>query len=227
MTPSNRKIFIDSLPLALTTVLITITGIIFHQAVFRILPLYISVIVSILQSKVNRYANLIGGLNSIIYACVEWHYGLYAISASDLLVSCPFQLAIFILWSRRSYKHSTLLRSMSGRQRAMAAILCLLMWLALFFTLRFMHSNYQILDSSMTLFGLLIYVLTLFAFVEYTWLMIPNCLANILLNIIVMMDKPDRVTFLVFSIYSFYCNVLAFFQARRIYAEQQARAAKQ
>lgn len=226
MTPSSRKIIIDSLPLALTTVLVTVTGIIYHQAVLRILPLYISIIISVLQSRVNRNASLIGGLNSILYACVDWHYGLYAISASDLLVSCPFQLATFILWSRRSYKHSTLLRRMTGRQRALTAILCLLVWLAVFFTLRHLHSNYQIIDSSMTLFGLLIYVLTLFAFVEYTWLMIPNCLANILLNIIVMMDEPDRVAFLVFSIYSLYCNVLGFIQARRIYAEQQVQAAK-
>ncbi|MBR4673139.1 MAG: nicotinamide mononucleotide transporter [Victivallales bacterium] len=226
MTPSYRKILIDSFPLALTTVLITVTGIIYHQAVFRILPLYISIVVSILQSKVNRNASLIGGLNSILYACVDWHYGLYAISASDLLVSCPFQLATFILWTRRSYKHSTMLRRMSWRQRMVAAIICILVWLAVFFTLRYMHSNYQIIDSSMTLFGLLIYVLTLFAFVEYTWLMIPNCLANILLNVIVMANEPDRITFLVFSIYSLYCNVLGFIQARRLYAEQQVQAAK-
>ncbi len=222
MTSSRRKILIDSLPLVLTAVLVTVTGVLYHQAVFRILPLYISMVVSILQSKVNRYASLIGGLNSILYACVEWHYGLFASSASSLLVSCPFQLATFILWSRRSYKHSTMLRSMNGRQRVLATIICVLVWLAMFFTLRYMNSNYQIVDSSLTLLSLLIYVLTLFAFVEYTWLMIPNCLSCILLNIIVMVDKPDRITFLVFSFYSLYCNVLGFIQARRLYAEQQA-----
>ena len=108
----------------------------------------------------------------------------------------------------------------------MTAIICILVWLAMFFTLRYMHSNYQIIDSSLTLLSLLIYVLTLFAFVEYTWLMIPNCLSCILLNAIVMADKPDRITFLVFSFYSLYCNILGFIQARRIYAEQQARAAE-
>lgn len=227
MSSSRRKIYIDSIPLVLTAVLVTITGIIYHQAVFRILPLYISMVVSILQSKVNRYASLIGGINSILYACVDWHYGLYASSACDLFVSCPFQIATFILWSRRSYKHSTMLRSMNGRQRVMAGIGCIVVWLVTFITLRYMNSNYQIIDSSLTLLSLLIFVLTLFAFVEYTWLMIPNCLSVILLNIIVMADSPDRITYLVFSIYSFYCNVLGLIQARRIYAEQQAKAAKQ
>lgn len=222
MTTSRRKIFIDSLPLVLTAVLVTVTGVLYHQAVFRILPLYISMVVSILQSKVNRYASLIGGLNSILYACVDWHYGLFASSASALFVSFPFQIATFILWSRRSYKHSTMLRSMSWKQRGLSAIACVLVWLAMFFTLRYMNSNYQIVDSSITLLGLLIYVLTLFAFVEYTWLMIPNCISSILLNIIVMADKPDRITFLVFSFYSLYCNVLGFVHARRLYAEQQA-----
>ena len=222
MTSSFRKKLVDIIPLAVTAVLIAVTGVMYHQAVFRVLPLYISLIVSILQSKVNRYASLIGGLNSILYACVDWHYGLFASSASALLVSCPFQIATFILWSRRSYKHSTLLRSMTGRQRVMTAGVCILVWLAMFFTLRYMNSNYQIVDSSFTLLALLIYVLTLFAFVEYTWLMIPNCLSCIILNIIVMADKSDRITFLVFSFYSLYCNVLGFIQARRIYAEQQA-----
>ena len=223
MTSSFRKKLVDIIPLAVTAVLIAVTGVMYHQAVFRVLPLYISLIVSILQSKVNRYASLIGGLNSILYACVDWHYGLFASSASALLVSCPFQIATFILWSRRSYKHSTLLRSMTGRQRVMTAGVCILVWLAMFFTLRYMNSNYQIVDSSFTLLALLIYVLTLFAFVEYTWLMIPNCLSCIILNIIVMADKPDRITFLVFSFYSLYCNVLGFIHARQIYAEQQAR----
>ena len=222
MTSSFRKKLVDIIPLAVTAVLIAVTGVMYHQAVFRVLPLYISLIVSILQSKVNRYASLIGGLNSILYACVDWHYGLFASSASALLVSCPFQIATFILWSRRSYKHSTLLRSMTGRQRVMTAGVCILVWLAMFFTLRYMNSNYQIVDSSFTLLALLIYVLTLFAFVEYTWLMIPNCLSCIILNIIVMADKPDRITFLVFSFYSLYCNVLGFIHARQIYAEQQA-----
>ena len=224
MTSSFRKTLIDIIPLAVTAVLIAVTGVMYHQAVFRVLPLYVSLIVSILQSKVNRYASLIGGLNSILYACVDWQYGLYASSASALLVSFPFQIATFILWSRRSYKHSTLLRSMSGHQRILTAGVCILVWLAMFFILRCMHSDYQIVDSSFTLLGLLIYVLTLFAFVEYTWLMIPNCLSNIILNIIVMADKPDRITFLVFSFYSLYCNALGFIQARRIYAEQQASA---
>lgn len=208
--------------MALTVIGVTVTGILSHQSAIRILPLYNSIIVSILQSKVNRYASLIGGLNSLLYAYVDWHYGLYGISASALLVSFPFQIATFILWSRRSYKHTTMLRSMTGKQRILGALGCVVIWLAAFLALRLLHSNYQMLDSSLTLLGVLIYVLTLFAFVEYTWLMVPSCFLNIIMNIAVMMNHPDRLPFLVFSLYSFYCNLLGFIHARRLYAEQQA-----
>ena len=45
-----------------TAVLITVTGIKFNQSFFRILPLFISLFVANLQSRVNRYGSLLGSL---------------------------------------------------------------------------------------------------------------------------------------------------------------------
>ena len=53
--------------LAVTAILITVTGILFRQNFLHILPLYVSLVVGILQSRANRYACLLGGLNSILY----------------------------------------------------------------------------------------------------------------------------------------------------------------
>jgi len=52
----------------IAAILITWTGIAFKQNVFRILPLYISLIIGMLQAKANRYANLIGSINCLIYS---------------------------------------------------------------------------------------------------------------------------------------------------------------
>ena len=70
-----------------TAVLITVTGIKFNQSFFRILPLFISLFVANLQSRVNRYGSLLGSINSLIYAGVYVYYGLYASVLSALLVS--------------------------------------------------------------------------------------------------------------------------------------------
>ena len=59
----NGKIIL----MAVTAVLITVTGIIFKQSFFRILPLYVSLVIGYLQTRMSRYAPLMGGINSILY----------------------------------------------------------------------------------------------------------------------------------------------------------------
>jgi hypothetical protein len=76
----NKQFYKDNAPLlcimAVTAAGITIAGFLFHQSFFRILPLYISLIIALLQSRMIRYASLIGGINSILYALVYAHYPL-------------------------------------------------------------------------------------------------------------------------------------------------------
>ena len=223
MSPlSRRRLFREVIPVTVTAILIVITAAVTHQAPFRIIPLFISLVINLLQTRVNRYAHLIGSLNSIQYGLIDWHYGLYGTAMTDFLVYFPFQLFTFILWSRRSYKQTTLLRSMTWKQRLLTLVSCSFIWFVTFIALQIAHSNYQVVDSTLTLMSLLISILMLFAFVEYTWLMIPLGVLGVYTNTIVMMDSLDRMPFLVFSIFSLYCQVLAFFQARRLYAEQQA-----
>ena len=66
----------------ITGILITLTGVLFHQSVQRMIPLYVSLVVGMLQSRANRYANLIGGINALLYAVVYFYFGLYASAAN-------------------------------------------------------------------------------------------------------------------------------------------------
>ena len=50
--------------LVVTAVCITASGILYKQPLLHILPLYISLFISLLQSRVNRIAYLIGAGNS-------------------------------------------------------------------------------------------------------------------------------------------------------------------
>ena len=214
----------DHLPrlclMAVTAILITVTGIWFHQSLIRILPLYVSLVVGILQSRANRYASLLGGMNSILYALVYIYLGLYASAGYAILFSFPLQIMTFILWSRRKQGESTRFRKMSWRCR----VAVLLGYLACFVILRAVlqaaGSNYQLLDNLTSLTGILISVLTMFAFVEYTWLMLPSGMLSIVLNISTMQTNPEQITYVIFSFYSIICVSIQFFRVRKLYAEQ-------
>ena len=77
------------------------------------------------------------------------------------------------------------------------------------------------------LFGVLISILTMFAFIEYTYLIVVSSVISIYLHAVMLIDKPEQLTYLIFSIYSLICIIRGFFQARALYKEQQALAKQQ
>ena len=214
----------DNLPrlclMAATAILITVTGILFQQSFLRILPLYVSLVVGVLQSRANRYAALLGGINSILYTLVYLYLGLYASAGYAILFSFPLQIMTFALWSRRKRGESTKFRKMSWRCRALVLLGYLACFVILRMVLRAAGSSHQLLDNLTSLTGILISVLTMFAFVEYTWLMLPSGMLNIVLNFATMQTNPEQITYVIFSFYSIICVTIQFFRVRKLYAEQ-------
>ena len=229
--PRFRKIQIpkDILPklilIGITAAAITVTGILFRQSVIRILPLYISLIIGALQSRANRYAPLLGGFNSILYMIVYLYLGLYASAGYALLFSCPIQLVTFVRWSRRKYGTSTQFRRLSTKQRILVTAAFLLSFAVLLLVLRAAGSSHQILDNLSTLLGILISFLTMFACIEYSYLMLPSGIVSIILNLATMQEHPEQITYLIFSFYSMICVTQGFFRVRKLYAEQTVNAA--
>lgn len=221
----NKKFIKKNMPsfilIGITAILITVTGILFNQHFFRILPLYISLFVANLQSRVNRYGSLLGSINSLIYSGVYIYYGLYASVLSALLVSFPIQLLTFIRWNKNKWEKSTVLRRMKPKYMALLltgfAVLLVLMW----FILPKLGAQYVFLDSTVTALGTLTSVLTMFAFVEYSFFMVVNCFLNLILYIQMVPDSPDTVTYLVFGVYSFICAIIGAVSVVKIYTAQQ------
>ena len=207
--------------MGVTAVLITAAGIYFHQSFLRILPLYISLIIALLQSRVNRYASLLGSMNSLLYGAVYVYYKLYGSAFSAILFSFPIQLSTFIRWNKNKWEHSTVLRKLSGKQRILIAAGFAVALAAMWIILPLIGSQYVFLDSVTNLIGILIYFLTMFAYVEYTFLMIINGVIGTALYITMLVDMPEMTTYLIFSVYSFICIVFAFFKARKLYDSQQ------
>ncbi len=217
---SKKDIFIFSL-MALTAVLITVAGVVYNQNFFRILPLYVSLIIGMLQSRVNRFASLLGSANSLLYGAVYIFYNLYGSAFSAILFSCPIQILTFIRWNKNKNGESTQLRRLSVKWRIILLAGFALLLIALWLLLPLIGSQYVFLDSATTLLGILIYFLTMFAFVEYTSFMIINGIINIFLYIQMLPDSPETMTYLIFSVYSFICICFAFFEARKLYRIQQ------
>ncbi|MBR3835358.1 MAG: nicotinamide mononucleotide transporter [Clostridia bacterium] len=216
---SEKDMFIYAL-MGCTGVLITATGIYFNQSFLRILPLYNSLVIASLQSRVNRYSNLLGSINSLLYTAVYVYYNLYASALSALLFSFPMQMITFIRWNKNKWKQSTVLRKMSWKHRAIVTVGYFAVLGAMWALLPLIGAEYVFLDSATTLLGILVLFLTMFAFVEYTFCMIINGILSIGLYIAMLGDSPETVPFLIFSVYSFICIVFAFFEAKRLYANQ-------
>ena len=218
---SKNDIFIFVL-MGCTAILITAAGIYFKQDFLNILPLYISLIIAMLQSRVNRYASLMGSINSLLYGAVYVYYSLYGSAFSAILFSCPIQLLTFIRWNKNKWKHSTKLRKLSTKQRLLILAGFVAALIAMWIILPLIGSQYVFLDSLTNMLGILIYFLTMFAYVEYTFLMIINGIIGIALYVTMLPETPEMTTYLIFSVYSFICIVFAFFKARKLYDSQQA-----
>ncbi len=179
---SKKDIFIFILMFC-TAVLITVTAVYFNQKFLLIMPLYVSLIIGMLQSKVNRYSCLLGSANSIIYGIVYFYYNLYASALSAVLFSCPIQLITFIRWNKHKRGNSTKLNKLTLKQKlflvAGYVVLLVLMWILL----PLIGSEYVFLDSASNILGIFIYFLTMFAFIEYTFCMIINGILTIILYV--------------------------------------------
>jgi len=207
--------------LMLTTALgITVTGIMYHQSFLRILPLYVSLFIGILSAHANRYANLLGGVNSIFYMFVYLYLGLYASAGYALLFSCPVQLITFFLWSRRAYGNSTWFRSMTWKQRGLVLVLFLIAAVTILEVLQHTDSNHQLLDTFSSLLGILNSILTMLAFIEYTWISIPGGVISIMLNFATMTEHPEQITYLIYSFYSLICILIGIYHVQKLYSKQ-------
>ncbi|MBQ2793910.1 MAG: nicotinamide mononucleotide transporter [Clostridia bacterium] len=205
----------------LTAAAITVTAIIFKQVWWKTVPLYVSLLVGLFQMRASRYASLVGGTNSVLYAGVNLAEGLPGQSAYSLFVSCPFQIATFIRWSKNKYKQSTKFRRLGRGGRGLVALIFGVCMAITCIILTAVGSGYVILDAAMMLIGVFTMLLTLFSFVEYSWFMLCTGVVSIILDAVMMADNPARITFLVFSVYSMICVTLQFITVQRLYKEQQ------
>ncbi len=217
----DAKTIIIFILMACTAVGITASGIYNKQNFIEIMPLYVSLVIALLQSKVNRFASLLGSLNSIVYAVVYFGFSIYGAALSALFFSFPIQLITFIRWNKNKSGSSTVLRKLGAKRMTVLSLGCAAALGALWIILPLVGSDYVYLDGVTTLLGILIYFLTMFAYIEYPIFMVVNGLFNIALNAQMARDNSNVLPHLIFAVYSLVCIVFAAFEARKLYNSQQ------
>lgn len=214
--------------MAVTAVLITISWMVFppenpvHK--FQVIPLYVSLVVMLLQSMANRYGQLMGALNSILYAAVYFFvFKTYGQAAYALFASFPFQLAAFINWSRNTKDGETRFKRLSAKALALIVLGFGVLWLALYIILGLLGSEYVVFDNTLTLLGTLCSVLVVFAYIEYTYFSLISSFFGLwqYITMIFIDGEYSRMPHFVYSIYATVCVVLALIKMNEIYKKQK------
>lgn len=211
--------------LAVVAAAITAAGIGFRQSPFNLLPLYISLVISFLQSRVSRGAYLLGAANAVLYTVVYLQFKLYATAAYALAFSCTIQLATYFHWKRKPQGEATIFRAMKGWQRLTVAAGFAGVWAALWGILSLTDSSHPALDISVSLLGILASVLTMLAYIEYVPVMILSQVINGGLYLTMMRENPAQSTFFIFTLYSMCCQVAALRRVMALYRAQQRMGA--
>ena len=208
--------------LVVTMVLVTIASILVKQAMIRVLPLYVSMVISLLLSRVNRYAYLLGGINSIAYGFIALYYKIPGSAINAFCFSFPLQILSFIRWSRSAWKNTTVLKKMTLRGRILNLLLLLGGGCGYFFLIRAMGSASSLIDTAASLLGIYISILQVLKYSEYTYLMIPSGLMTISLYLSLMAKgNMEQLPFLIYACFSLLCSVRAVGQVKHILKAQK------
>ena len=209
----NLFIFICA---AVTFVCVLSTAIIFKQNPIKTLPLFISLFVMLLQARVSRYAFLVGGLNSILYAISYVLMGLYATAIYALITSFPLQIITFFNWKKKTSGGVTELRKMSWGVRGLVTLGFALIWIPVFFAIRAIPgANQSVLDVTGTLLGILITVLSMLRLSEYAPLNIVSVCITLATHIAMLRTDTSHITYVIYTVYSGICIIASIIRMKK------------
>ncbi len=210
-----------------TAVLITGSGILFRQQWYRMVPLYISLYIMLLQTRANRYAFLLGGLNSILYAILDFSLQLYSAALYDFLFSFPLQIITFLNWRRHAYGKSTMMKRLTTKQRLLGLAVCVAAWVVLELAMSSTDASpaKRMMDNAASVLGIAATVASMLSLIEFPILQIMGSLFfSTPLRVLLVVENTAEITYLVFNVYSLICCFISARTMRAIYYRQQEEA---
>lgn len=200
---------------------ITVTAVIFQPLFIQLLPLYISLVIMLLQTKANRFAYLLGAGNAVLYAISYFTMKLYASALYALLVSALLQVITFIRWNKKAYGNSTELCRLTNKQRLLWLMGGLAAWLVLYLAFSLFGSPYLLLDNSVTIMGIAATIFGMLALIEFQFLQLASNAISCVLYIVMLRDDPSLITYLIYTVYSLVCCAMSAVYMSKLYKKQQ------
>lgn len=201
---------------AVTFIGVLSTAIIFKQNPIKTLPLFISLYVMFLNARVSRYAFLVGGLNSTLYAVSYALMGLYANAVYAFIVSFPLQLMTFFNWKKNTSGGITELRKMTWAMRGCVLLAFAIIWPLVYFAVSSLPgADQSILDVTGTLLGILVTILSMLRFSEYAPLNLVSIAISLTTHTVIFLDDVSNITYVIFTVYSGICITSAIVRMKK------------
>lgn len=219
---NKKRFFTETLPITITFTALLVCGIVFKQKFIKILPLFISLGVMLLNAKVNRIAFIIGGINAFIYCFGYYMEGLYG-AVFGAIFSCVMQFITFFLWKKRPYGKATIVRSFKNHIKIILGVGIISVWLIMALFLNKIGGNEVVLDSLTSVLGYVMPFLVMFAFIEYVPLTFISSALSIVMwaRIFTFGGDMASITYLIYSVYGFYMTVKGCIKWIKLYREQK------
>ena len=189
--------------------------------IYRIVPLYVSLIVMYLQTRASRFSFLLGGCNAAYYAGVYLFLGLYGMAAYSLLIASPIQIFAYIRWKKRTTGNTTALKRLRTRQRLLWTAGLATLWTALYFALRALDSGYILLDNTITVISTAANILSLLCLIEFPYVQCVAHILNITLYTQMIQAEPKQWTYLIYTIYALCCGIISAVYMQKLYKTQK------
>ena len=223
MLEIRKKIFRDYVPMAITAIGILVCAIVFKQTFIKVLPLFFSLIIMLLNSRANRIGFLLGAANSGIYLIGYFLEGVYGTMASTLF-GIAMALIAYFRWKKDSYGKATIFRSFTAKQRVLGASFLILAWATSSIVLWKMGGTAVVFDGLTLVLGIVVPILNVVAYIEAPVLNIISVTAQVILWIeVVCLDgKLANLTYLIYMVYALYMTTRTFLRWVAWYREQHS-----
>lgn len=191
-------------------IVVAVLSVILKIEFYNALPLLISAVIMFMQTRVSRYAFLIGSINSLIYAFAYFCMKLYGSMLSALLFSFPFQIITFISWQKHTREGVTEIRRFSNKGRICLFSAMAVIWIVMYIIFSAFGSAYVVWDNSLLVIGTAGIILCTLRYAEYAILNIISSVISVVLYACMSADDITKIIWLIHSVYCAICLAVTF-----------------
>lgn len=197
---------VDYILAAATAAVIVVFAALAKQSFIKTLPTLVTLVVQILMARANRIAFLIGGVNAVLYGIGYFSEGLIFSTIYAVAISFPMSIFSYFNWKKKSNNKKSEIRFMKNASRIFGAILILISWLLCAKLLGDIISDgsFVFADCFCFVAGIVATILAAFGFAEAPYVNIVSCSVNLLLWVLVCIENPQNINFVIISVYNLY-----------------------